>query len=70
MLLSTLRKPYDSLMLQEAWEKQLTIVEVCKGNFKGLKQIMVEPCVDIETLRKEWCVEYCQANDLTVREKE
>jgi hypothetical protein len=70
MLLSVLKKPYDLLLLQEAWEKQLTIVEVCKGNFKGLKQTIVEPDVDIETLRKEWCLDYCQANGMTVIEKE
>jgi hypothetical protein len=70
VLLSTLRKPHDFLMLQEAWEKQLTVVELCKGDFKGLKQIMVETGVDIEALRKAWCFEYCQANSMTILEKE
>jgi hypothetical protein len=69
VLLSTLRKPHDPLLLQEAWEKQLTVVEVCKGDFKGLKQIKVEPGVDIEVLRKEWCLDYCQANGMTLWER-
>jgi hypothetical protein len=67
-LLCTLRKPYDPLMLQEAWEKQLSLVEICKGNFKELKQIIVEQGVDIEALQKNWCFDYCKAHNMHVKE--
>jgi len=70
VLLSTLRKPYDSSMLQEAWEKQLTVAEVCKGNFKGLKQTIVQSAAQIEALQKEWCLDYCQANGMSITQKE
>jgi hypothetical protein len=67
-LLTTLRKPYDPLMLQEAWEKQLTVIEVCKGDFKDLKQIIVEPAVDIEAMQKKWCSDYAEAHDMALTE--
>jgi len=69
-LLSTLRKPYDPLVLQEAWEKQQTLVEICQGDFKGLKQIIVEPGVDIGALQKKWCSDYAEAHNMVVTETE
>ena len=69
-LLSTLKKPYDHLMLQEAWEKQLTIVDVCKGDFKDLKQVVVHSAAQIEALQQDWCADYCAAHGLSLKETE
>lgn len=65
---STLRKSYDHLMLQEAWEKQLTMIDVCKGDFKDLKQILVQSTAQIKALQKEWCRDYCIAHGMSVEE--
>jgi hypothetical protein len=68
-LLNTFRKPYDHLMLQEAWEKQLTVVDVCKGDFKDLKQVVVQSAAQIGALQQEWCRDYCTAHGIIVVEK-
>jgi hypothetical protein len=67
-LLNTFRKSYDPLLLQEAWEKQLTVVDVCKGDFKGLKQIIMQSSAQIEALQQEWCRDYCAIHGMSVRE--
>ena len=67
-LLSTLNKPCNQEMLQEAWERQLTIVDVCKGDFKGVKQVVVQSAAQIEALQQEWCTDYCAAHGLSVKE--
>lgn len=68
MLLNTLKKPYDHLMLLEAWEKQFTVIEVCKGDFKDLKQIIVQSGDQIQALQQEWCQDYCNANRLSFKQ--
>jgi hypothetical protein len=67
-LLNTLKKPYDHLMLQEAWEKQLTVVDLCKGDFKELQQVVVQSAAQIEALQQEWCADYCAAHGMSVKE--
>lgn len=67
-LINTLRKPYDPLMLQEAWEKKLTLVETCRGDFKDLKQVVIGTGDEIEGLQKMWCIDYCTAHGMSLKE--
>lgn len=65
-LIHTLRKEYDEKILMEAQQQQLAIVEICEGNYKDIRQILVTPNINVEALREDWCVDYCDAHGMTV----
>lgn len=69
-LINTSLKPYNPLMLEEAWQKRLMVVEVCKGDLNGLKSMVVEPGANVAALRKEWCLDYCEAHDMRLTESD
>jgi hypothetical protein len=70
VLLNTLRKPYDHIMLQEAWEKDQTVIDICKGNFQDLQQIVIQSGDQIEDLRQDWCHDYCAAHGFSLTQTE
>ena len=65
-LINTLKKSYDEKILYDAWHRQLSIVEICEGNYEKVHQVIVEPNVNIEALREDWCVDYCEANGMSL----
>ena len=44
---------------QDAYEGGYDLLEICEGDSKQIKQIILTPSVDIEELKKIWCREYC-----------
>jgi hypothetical protein len=54
--------------IRQAYEQELDLLEMCKGDLKKPLQIPVSPDVDVEHLRKIWCFEYCRAHGYEVRE--
>ena len=68
--MNTLLKSYNPLMLGEAWQKRLMLVEICKGNLNDLKSILVEPGANVAALQKEWCLDYCRAHDMYITESD
>lgn len=52
----------------QAYEQQLDLLEMYKGDLNKPLQIPVSPDVDIEHLQKIWCFEYCNAHGYEVKE--
>lgn len=44
---------------QDAYEGGYDLLEICEGDSKKIKQIILTPSVDIEEIKKIWCREYC-----------
>src|SRR3990167_7649597 len=53
---------------QEACEDRLGLLEICEGGFKYPQYIAITPNVDMDELRKKWCLDYCEFHNLTIRE--
>ena len=64
-LINTLKKSYNEKLLYDAWHRQLPFVEVCEGKEK-VHQVIVEPNVNIEALREDWCHYYCEAHGMDI----
>jgi hypothetical protein len=63
---STLKHLHDNLrtvppLLKKAYEEELQLVEVCKGNPHNMTQIIVTDDVDLLKIEKGWCLDYCEA---------
>jgi hypothetical protein len=69
-LIQTLEKDYDMLLLFEAWERKLPMVEIGEGSPQEIVQILVTPDIDVENLRDNWCLAYCKAHGLYATETE
>ena len=57
-----------SQMIKEAFENGLSLVEVCTGDYENPVQIVLTPNVNLEYLKKKWCLDYCRFHHLIVRE--
>ena len=69
-LIQTLQKDYDMMLLFEAWDRGLSMLELCEGDDQGIVQILVTPDIDVEKLRNKWCLAWCQAHGLYATETE
>lgn len=47
---------------REAFERELDLIEISKGNDEERLQIPVTPDIDIQELKKNWCSDYCDAH--------
>lgn len=52
----------------QAYEQELDLLEMCKGDLNKPLQIPVSLDVDVEHLQKIWCFEYCKAHGYEVKE--
>lgn len=48
--------------LQQAYENQMSLIEICKGDYENPTQILGTPDIDIEELKKNWSLDYCKAH--------
>lgn len=67
-LYHNIKEEYLTPPLQEAYEQQLDLLEMCKGDMNKPVQIPVTPDLDVECLRKIWCFEYCKAHGYEIRQ--
>ena len=58
----------SSVALREAFKENLPLIEICTGDYKNPLYIVVTPNVDMEYLKKKWCIDYCTFHHLLVRE--
>jgi hypothetical protein len=63
-LIQALEKDYDMLLLFEAWERKLPMIEIGEGKYQEVTQILVTPDIDVEGFRDGWCLAYCKAHGL------
>jgi hypothetical protein len=64
------RKRYDMDILKEAFEKEVSLLEICKGDYQNLIQIPITRNINVEKLKKDWCEEYCKAHGYRIVERE
>ena len=54
--------------MKEAFEDHLPLIEICAGDFNQPLYIVLTPNVDLDYLKKKWCVDYCTWHHIVVRE--
>jgi hypothetical protein len=54
--------------VHEAYEENLPLIEICTGDFHNPLYIVVTPNVDMDFLKRQWCIDYCTFHHLLVRE--
>lgn len=55
-------------VVKEAYEKEVGLIAVCRGDFESQIEILDTPDLDKEALKKQWCLAYCVAHDYVVVE--
>jgi hypothetical protein len=48
---------------RQAYEQELDLIEISKGDYQNPLQILVTPDVNVSELQKNWCQEYCDTHD-------
>jgi len=54
--------------IKEAFEEGLPLIEICAGDYTKPHYIAQTPNVDMDYLKKRWCVEYCTFHNVLVKE--
>lgn len=54
--------------IQEAMEDNLPLIEICAGDFRKPLYVVLTPNVDLEYLKRKWCVDWCTFHHVLVRE--
>ncbi len=54
--------------LQEAYDEQLSLLEICAGDYATPQYIAVTPNINMDGLKKKWCQDYCAFNKIDIRE--
>jgi len=54
--------------IKEAFSEDLSLIEICTGDFTKPTYIALTPNVDLNYLKKKWCIDYCTFHHLVVRE--
>lgn len=55
-----------SPILQQAFEQSIGYVEICTGDFTKPKEILLTDSVDILSLKKQWCNDYCHFHNYRI----
>lgn len=56
-----------SATLQEAFEDHLPLIEICTGDYKKPLYIVLTPNVDMDYLKRKWCIDWCTFHHLLVK---
>ncbi len=62
------RSKNPSEAIKEAFEENLALIEICTGDYKKPLYIPLTPNVDMEYLKKKWCVDWCTFHHILVKE--
>ena len=54
--------------LHEAYDEQLSLLEICTGDYANPQYVAITPNVDIGGLKKKWCQDYCAFHEIDIRE--
>lgn len=55
---------------QEAYEKELNLLEMYKGDSETPMQIVLTNDINIHDMKKSWCRDYCLEHGYTISERE
>ena len=56
-----------SEVIKEAHANYLPLIEICTGDYENPLQIVLTPNINLEYLKKKWCLDYCKFHHLIVR---
>ncbi len=54
--------------IEEAFGENLPLIEIRTGDYRAPLYIAMTPNVDMDYIKKKWCVDYCASYSLVVRE--
>ena len=54
--------------VEKAFEEQLSLIEICTGDYNNPQYIVRTPNVDVNYLKKQWCIDYCAFHNMTISE--
>lgn len=54
--------------LQEAYDEQLSLLEICAGKYANPQYIAITSNIDISSLKKKWCQDYCAFHEIEICE--
>jgi hypothetical protein len=54
--------------MKEAFEERLSLIAICTGDYKHPLYVVMTANVNVDYMKKKWCVDYCTCHDLVVRE--
>jgi hypothetical protein len=54
--------------IKEAFDDGLPLIEICIGDYKKPTYIPLTPNVNMDYLKRKWCVDWCTWHHLLVRE--
>ncbi len=60
--------PNPSEAMREAFEEKLPLIEISIGDYANPQHIVLTPNVDMDYLKKKWCIDWCTWHHLVVRE--
>lgn len=60
------KNPADAI--REAFEDKLPLIEICTGSFQHPLYIVYTPIVDLDYLKKKWCLDYCRFHNLILKD--
>jgi len=49
--------PCDAV--REAFERELPLIEICTGDYKNPRYLVLTPNTDLLYYKKQWCIDYC-----------
>ncbi len=53
---------------KKAVENEMGLVEIIKGNREHITQLLVTNRIDVEPLKRDWCMDYCIDRGFTLSE--
>lgn len=54
--------------IKEAYEEGLSLIEICAGSYKHPSYIVDTPNIDMDYLKRKWCLDYCTYHDVLLRD--
>jgi hypothetical protein len=64
--LSHLKDSCDAI--KEALEESLPLIEICSGDYSKPLYIAQTPNVDMDYLKRRWCIDWCNIHHFLIRE--
>ena len=55
--------------VKQAYEQGLSLLEICRDDYDNPHYIPVVPDLNIDALKKQWCLDYCYSHHLLPRSK-
>ena len=65
-MLKSLEKRDFSEKFQKAYDEELSLLEICTGDYENPLYVSVTPNVDMAYLKEKWCSDYCAFHDLVI----